>query len=728
MSLSRLRIHPAIVVACALATMGVLCAVALVGCANESVRYSTSAGRARAQEAAAGFAAGERSGVPVIDGPFDEVWVLARDGNGPRQAAPSSGADEIPGTGALVAIDTVNGNERRVPMPLTSTAVEAQLAGPVSSVTVRQRFENPFNGKIEAVYVFPLPDDAAVSDFVMTIGDRRIRGIIREREEAERAYAEARSAGYVAALLTEERPNVFTQKVANIEPGKAIDVELVYYGVLPYLDGWQEFVFPMVVGPRFNPPGSSGGIGAVSRGAVGASGQPTDVSYLAPGESTAHRISIDVAIDAGTDILDIASPSHAIDVDRSPGEPGVARVRLAAENEVPNRDFVLRYRLAGDAPVAALVSSRDPGRGDGHFALTIYPPAAANAGVPTPLELVFVIDCSGSMSGVPLNQAKAAVRTALGRLHQGDTFQLIQFSDSASTFGTRPVAVNEETVAAAMRHLDGLQSEGGTMMIEGVRTALSFPHDPERLRYVVFLTDGYIGNEREIMGEVEQLLGSSRIFSFGIGSSVNRFLLAGMATSGRGTMTVLLDREDARTVMESFMDRVRRPVMHDLSIDWSGLAVAETYPRRLPDLLAGRPVTVTGRCNHIGPATIAIDGRIGTQAVHVPVEVAFADNTTTPALRQVWARAQIADLSREAILGDAAEAAQRITAVALQYNLMSPYTAFLAIDSSRVTEGDHGTTVHQAVPVPQGVRYDTTVSDGNSAVSAPGTTTRSEIR
>ncbi|MFO0874529.1 MAG: VIT domain-containing protein [Phycisphaerales bacterium] len=676
---------------------------------------------APAGSAGQGFAAS--GGVPVITGPFDEVWVLAR-GGAPASSGRAADGEERPGTGSLVGLaPNADGAPQRIPMPLEHTDVDGVVTGPVTSVSVRQRFRNPFDERIEAVYVFPLPHDAAVSEFVMTIGERRIRGVVRERAEAEEAYAAARAQGYVAALLTEERPNVFSQRVANIEPGHAIDVEIVYYGTVGYEDGWHEWVFPMVVGPRFNPPdggddvrgGAGTGIGALPRGATGAA-QATNVNYLAPGERSGHEIDLRVTIDAGTPIREIVCASHRVQLERP--EPSRAIVSIGPDDRIPNRDFVLRWRVAGEAPVAALASSRAVGgldSGGGHFVLAIYPPAGEARGAPAPLELVFVIDASGSMDGTPIAQAKAAVREALALLTPQDTFQIVEFSNSASTLGARPVAADEHNVAAARRWLDGLSGSGGTMMIEGIRTALDFPHDPQRLRYVVFLTDGFIGNEAEIFRETSQRLGASRVFSFGVGSSVNRHLLDGLARMGNGAVAVLLDRDDAPAAMQSFMERVRRPVMYDLAIDWRGAEVADVFPKRLPDLLAGRPVYVVGRSGAAGPRSIAIDGRIGGNPVRVPVDVDFARSDPAggragAGLGKIWARTRIAELSFASLCAPRpAECADEILAIALRDGILSPYTAFIAVDSSHVTAGDHGTTVPQAVPVPRGTRYETTV-------------------
>jgi Ca-activated chloride channel family protein len=641
--------------------------------------------------------AGSAMRVPPVGA--EEVWILAR-GDQPRAAT----AEDTPGSGALMA----KLEEKLVEMPLKQTDVRASVSGYLGSVEVTQKFHNPYSSKIEAVYIFPLPHNAAINEFIMTIGERRIRGIIRERAEAEKIYQDAKRQGYVASLLTEERPNVFTQSVANIEPGKEIDVHIRYFNTLDYVDGWYEFVFPMVVGPRFNPPGMTGGIGAVPRGQQGISGQSAEVQYLEPGERAAHSISLKLDVDASVPIEQFECRTHQVVTE--PVSPGHVTVSLNPVDNLPNKDFVFRYRVAGDRIKSALVTHRDE-RG-GFFTLMLYPPREIQEMHRQPLEVVFVLDCSGSMRGRPLEQAKAAIERGLGLLQRGDSFQLITFSVTASQFGDSPLEVSPENIDRALQYLRDVKSEGGTMMIEGVKAALDFPHDPERLRFVCFLTDGYIGNQTQILGAIHRRLGPSRIFSFGIGSSVNRYLLDHMAKQGRGAVAYLGLKDSAAKIMADFFQRISHPAMTDLAIDWGGLQVTEVFPRQLPDLFSGRPVILTGRYDGQQDTTIRVNGKTAGQPLQVAIPAGLGDaGATHSALASVWARMKIADLSEQSIYAPDPELPEAIRKVALDYSLMSPFTAFVAVDSSRRTEGTEGTTVPMAVPVPEGVRYDTTVKE-----------------
>jgi len=626
---------------------------------------------------------------------IEEVWFIARKDRG---AVPNQ---DGPGSGALMT----KLEQREVPLPLKHTEVRAFIQGGIGSVQVSQQFQNPYSSKIEAVYVFPLPHDAAVNEFVMTIGERRIRGIVRERKEAEQLYTEAKRQGYVASLLTEERPNVFTQSVANIEPGKEILVELKYFHNLSYVDGWYEFVFPMVVGPRFNPPGTTNGIGAVARNNGGASQQATEIHYLAPGERSTHDIGLTVDIQAGVPIEEFECKTHQITHQSSSPEHLVASLEAG---DVPNRDFILRYRIAGEDIKSSLTTHRDQ-RG-GYFSLMLYPPRELESLRRQPLELVFVIDCSGSMNGRPIQQAKSAVQRVLQLLEPEDSFQLITFSMRASTFGARPLGATRENIRRASSYLASLNGEGGTMMLEGIKAALDFPHDSERLRFVCFLTDGYIGNESEILGEVHKRLGASRIFSFGIGSSVNRYLIESLGKVGHGAVAFLGLNDEAAQIMEDFFNRISHPALTDLKIDWGRINPLEVYPRDVSDLFVGRPVVLTGRFTGSADETVRISGYAGGTRVELPVSAsAGASPESSTALPNIWARMKIAELADQSCYSPNPGLPAQMKKVALDYGLMSSFTAFIAVDASRRTAGTEALSVPVAVPVPEGVKYETTV-------------------
>ena len=638
-----------------------------------------------------------------VASPDEELWVISKL---PEQRAPQARDPNLPTEGQLVAKRHEASGETLVPIPLKHTQVDASVFGYIAAVDVKQIYLNPYDQKIEAVYVFPLPQNAAVNEFLMTVGERKIRGIIRERKEAEQIYQQAREQGYVASLLTQERPNVFTQSVANIEPGNQIDINIRYYNTLQYVDGAYEFVFPMVVGPRFNPPGRTDGIEAVSRDAAGCSCQATEIQYLAPAERSGHDIALQVQIDAGVPIEKFDSRNHKVHVTRP--SPTRAQVVLDEADSIPNRDFVLRYQVAGNSIKPALIAQQD-GNG-GYFTLMLFPPERVNDLPRQPLEFVFVIDISGSQSGQPLEQEKAATRYALTHMGPEDTFQVIRFGNTAQKLFDAPQPADLPHVRQAIQWVNGFEANEGTMLVEGVHAALLFPHDERRTRYVAFMTDGFIGNEAEALSEIHRCLGPARLFSFGVGSSTNRYLLDGMARMGRGAVAYLGLDDDANQVMSAYFERISHPALSNITVDWGGAQVKDIFPREIPDVYPGRPVILTGRYSGELPKSVALHGMLAgrDQTIDVPIEQ-LENSPQAGALAAVWARSKVSDLSDRFLYEGGIDLPTQVKNLAMEYNLMSAYTSFVAVDSTIHTTVDHGVTVPVPVPVPEGVRYDTTV-------------------
>ena len=637
----------------------------------------------------------------------DEIWVIT------QPDFPVFGTQEKrPGSGAMVC---KRADKENVPLPLKHTEVTGNITGYIATVDVVQQFHNPFDTKIEAIYVFPLPQNAAVNEFIMTVGKRKIRGIIRKKKEAEMIYNQARSQGYTASLLTQVRPNIFTQKVANIEPGKQIDVNIRYFNTLAYVDGWYEFVFPMVVGPRYNPASSgsrsqrkqviSGETAQFQYRPIPDSPNPNP-QYLKPNQRSGHDIAVNLNIDAGVKIEQVTSSNHAISK-KFNGSSKVA-IKLNSNDSIPNKDLVIRYKVAGSKVKSAVMTHRDK-RG-GYFTMMLYPPEDIKYIKRAPMEMIFVLDCSGSMSGVPMEKSKDAIRRALRKLEPGDSFQVIRFSNKASQLGKKPLEATPENIKIALDYVDKLHGSGGTQMIEGVKAALDFEHDPERFRLVTFLTDGYIGNETDILAAVHDKLGDARIFSFGIGSSVNRYLLDRMAKLGNGAVAYIGSDDSSGEVVDLFYDRISHPALTNVKIDFGQMEVADVFPRKLPDLFAGRAIVVTGRFTGEGPAVVKVTGNVGRyeKTIEIPVNTSKTD-AKHKGIASVWARKQIEILATRSVSDKSPKLAENITDIALEYGLMSKFTSFVAVDSSRRTDGDHGVTVQVPVPVPDGVKYETAV-------------------
>jgi Ca-activated chloride channel homolog len=640
----------------------------------------------------------------------EELWIIAK----PQQVALAAPGmdDRNPGAGALLA--KLPNRTEQVAVPLKHTDVKASIAGYIATVNVQQQYQNPYAEKIEAVYVFPLPQNAAVNEFLMTIGDRKIRGIIRDRQEAEQIYQEARAQGYVASLLTQERPNIFTQSVANIEPGKEIDIDIKYFHTLEYVDGWYEWHFPMVVGPRFNPSSSAGdGIGAVAMGARGTSGQSTEVQYLRPDQRSGHDISLNVTLDAGVKIEQLESPSHKIVTQTHGDASGVSEISLSSSDSIPNKDFVLRYKVAGKTVKSAMMVQRDPKGGGGYFTLMLVPPESLSNVKRQPLEMVFTLDVSGSMSGRPFEQARAAIAYALNHMQPTDTFQIVRFANQTELMTPTAVPATQENVRAGIAYIAEMRSGGGTQMLEGIRDSLNFHRDPERSRYVAFLTDGYIGNEAEILREVHNSVRDSRIFSFGVNGSPNRYLLDHMARMGAGAAAYPSPDDNPDEYMAPYFERISHPAMTDISVDFGGMQVSDVYPQKISDLFVGRPVIITGRFTGDGAiSSVHMRGRIAGESSDFAIPVKLDDQQAQHVgVKSVWARMKISDLAERSVWDNGFTDAQgSIKQLALNYNLMSQFTAFVAVDSSIQTAGDHGMSVKVPVPVPEGVDFDSTVA------------------
>lgn len=636
--------------------------------------------------------------------PGQELWIIERPAQ--DRFAPRTNTDDFPGSPTLMTQWGGPGQSpREVPVPLEHTDVRASIAGCISSVNVRQSYTNPYASKIEAVYVFPLPDDASLSDFVMTIGSRSIRGVIREREQAERIYNQARAQGHHASLMTQERSNIFTQKVANIEPSEKVDIDVTYFHTLGFANGAYEFVFPMVVGPRFNPASSCRG-----------PAQSPEVQYLRPQERCGTDISVTVDIDAAMPIESLESPTHQISVLGAQSGSPRATVQLSAFDSIPNRDFVLRYRVAGGQIKPGLITQADSDGSGGFFSLVLVPPEDLRYTPRGPVEMVFVVDCSGSMSGEPLALAQRAVSRAVQQLRPEDSFQIIRFSDTCSMMTQRPIPACGREIADGVDFTSRLQAGGGTMMLKGLEPALELRGEWNRTRFICLLSDGLLGNEQEVLGQLRSKLGDSRIFSVGIGSAPNRMLLNAMSRVGRGAAGYIATEQDADEVMDLFIQRVSNAAMTDLRIDWPGADVTETYPKRLPDLYVGRPVVVYGRYHGAPQISMRVSGRVGgeRQTIAVPM----THTTGCQALSRVWARQKIQDLDENAWWGgrpgggaSGGPNAREIKQIALQHGLMSAYTSFIAVDAAGRTQGSYGTSVPVPVNMPQGTRYETTVGD-----------------
>ena len=605
--------------------------------------------------------------------------------------------------GSLQVVDP-NGNLKAV-CPLKHTDVKAQVSGFLSRVTVTQEFENPFKDKIEAVYRFPLPQSAAVDDMTMLVGDRTVRGKILRREEAEAVYEAAKNNGQTASLLNQERPNIFTQSVANILPGEQIKITISYVETLKYEDGAYEFVFPMVVGPRYVPGNATG---AQGDGFAPDTDSVPDGSKITPvpapaGMRAGHDVSLDLTVDAGVSIDGIESKTHAVTLDR-PNDHS-AHIVLKDLVTIPNKDFVLRYDVAGQKITDAVLTHSTAG--GGFFTLILQPPERVTVEDVTPKELVFVLDTSGSMEGFPIEKAKETMKLALDNLYPYDTFNLITFSGDEHILFPEPVPATRENLAKAQAFLETRQGGGGTEMMKAIKASMDPSDKQDHVRIVCFMTDGYVGNDMEIIAEVQKHP-NARVFAFGIGSSVNRFLLDNMAKYGRGEVEYVGLNDDGSAAARRFHERVRNPLLTDISIDWNGMAVSDVYPKVIPDLFGAKPLILSGRYTGNGRGTIRLRGKMSGRDFVREIPVDFSSGQSHDVLATLWARKRVDDLMSQDFAGAQQgtmkdDVKQSIIQLGLDYRLMTQFTSFVAVEEMVVTDGGQPRRVDVPVEVPEGV-------------------------
>ncbi len=598
-------------------------------------------------------------------------------------------------------------------LPLEHTSVVIDISGNLQRATVRQVYGNPYDVVIAAVYTFPLPQSAAVDRMNMWIGDKLIEGKIHERYLAQQIYNEAIEAGQTASLLEQERPNIFTQTVGNILPGDSIVIEISYVAPVEYDDGEYEIVFPMVVGPRFVPAGNF-----VRRifDMYEVSTSVEDADRITPpivpeGTRTGYDIEVTVNLNPGVAIQEFESLNH--EVDTKLNWNGTVTITLENEDEIPNRDFVLRYTTAADRIQSGVIAHN--GSMGGHFMLILQPDADIDIDEITPKEMFFVVDCSGSMSGQPMEVAKETVRQFVRGMNPNDSFQIMRFSETASSMSRSPLSNTEENVEEGIRYINNMSGTGGTMMIEGIRAAIGYPEDPERMRFVIFLTDGFIGNEAEILGELQSTLGeNTRLFSIGVGSSPNRYIIEGLAEEGRGHAYYVGLNEDPDESVAAIYDKINDPYLVGIDIDWGDLDVHDIYPSRIPDLYAGEPLVIVGQYSGSGTETVSLSGTVAGQRWGQELSVTLPSREEdNDVIATLWARKKIHDLNRDmydsyGYQSNDQDIIDEITDTALDYQIMSEYTSFVAVSEEVRTDPDSGEPVTVQVPVnmPEGVSYE----------------------
>jgi len=592
-------------------------------------------------------------------------------------------------------------------LPLKSTLASVHISGVIADVLVTQVYKNDGKRPLEAVYVFPASTRAAVYGMKMTIGRRVIEARIKKRDEARRDYEKAREAGKNASLLEQQRPNVFQMNVANIMPGDTIKVELKYTELLVPTDRVYELVYPTVVGPRYSNQKAS-------------SASPSELwvenPYLHQGELSATTFDISVAINAGIPIAGLTCPSHKVKAVYE----SASRVNVSldkAESNAGNRDYILRYRLDGDKIQTGLLLSQ--GDRENFFVLMMQPPKRIkNTDMPG-REYIFIVDVSGSMHGFPLNISKKLLSSLIGDLRSTDKFNVLLFSGGSSLLAEESLPATPANIQKALSVIERQRGGGGTELLPALRRALSLKKEAGFARTMVIVTDGYVSVEEEAFDLIRNNLGRANLFAFGIGSSVNRHIIEGMAHVGMGEPFIITKPDTAEAQAERFRKMIQSPVLTQVRVRFDGFKAYDVEPVSIPDVLAERPVLVFGKWRGRPKGAVTLSGITGEGQYQETIKV---ENENKPkgnaALKYLWARHRIMLLSDYNRLRQDDRRVKEITELGLSYNLLTAYTSFVAVDNQVRNVDGRWQTVKQPLPLPEGVS-DYAVGGRGKYASAP---------
>ena len=577
-------------------------------------------------------------------------------------------------------------------LPLKSTSAKVNISGVIADVIVTQVYKNEGKKPLEAIYVFPASTRAAVYGMKMTIGERVITANIREREAARREYEQAKQEGKSASLLEQQRPNVFQMNVANILQGDIIKVELKYTELLVPTDAVYEFVYPTVVGPRYVDQQSE---------QTGSSENWTSNPYLHQGESAPYTFDMKMDLAAGLPIQDISCATHKVDI-RYQGS-NFASIKLDSSEEFGgNRDFILKYRLAGGKIETGLLLFK--GKKENFFLLMLQPPERVKEDQIPPREYMFIVDVSGSMNGFPLNISKKLLKDLIGNLRPSDRFNVLLFAGGSTVMSEKSLPATRQNINHAINVIDRQRGGGGTRLLPALKKALSLQGTEGFSRNIVIVTDGYVSVEKEAFDLIRNNLGNANMFAFGIGSSVNRHLIEGMARVGMGEPFIITRPDEAQQKAAKFRKLIESPVLTGVTVDFGNFKAYDIEPPSIPDVMAQRPVILFGKWRGRPQGNILVKGTAGNRTYSKKVNVAKVKPLkTNSALRYLWARHRIALLSDYNRLSPQDERVKEVTSLGLTYNLLTQYTSFVAIDTQIRLKDGKAQTVKQPLPLPQGV-------------------------
>jgi Ca-activated chloride channel family protein len=577
-------------------------------------------------------------------------------------------------------------------LPLKDTNVEIAVSGVIADVKVVQTYRNEGSRPINATYVFPASTRAAVYGMRMRIGDEVIIAKIKEREAAKQEFETAKKQGKSASLLEQDRPNVFTMNLANLMPQETVEIELNYTELLVPTDGVYEVIYPTVVGPRYS---------SEKESKAKQEDNFVKTPYLHEGKQPASPLHISTKISAGMPIQDLVCSSHQV-VPRY-WNPNFAEVTLDEPDPFQgNRDFVLQYRLTGNQIASGLLLYQ--GEKENFFLYMAQPPKRVTTAEIPPREYIFVVDVSGSMEGFPLDTAKQLLKDLIGQLRPTDLFNVVLFAGDSNMLSPTSLGANQQNIDRAIRLLEQQRGSGATELLPAIEQAMSIPRSADFSRSIVLVTDGYISGEQGVFDYISTHLNQSNVFAFGIGSAVNRYLIEGVAKAGMGEPFIVTQNSEAPAIAAKFREYIQTPVLTNIKIQAIGFDTYDVHPLSFPDLLADRPVILFGKWRGPIGGTIELTGETGQGKYSSTFDVAGTQpDQSNRALRYLWARSRIAELSDYGFGKPSDEKVKEITALGLNYNLLTQYTSFIAVRQKIVNAGGATDNVEQPLPLPVGV-------------------------
>lgn len=610
--------------------------------------------------------------------------------------------------------------------PLKATNVVSNINGVIAETYVTQTYVNEGSVPINASYVFPANSNVAVHGMKMIIGNEMITARIQEKEEAKKEYEEAKSEGKSASLMEQKRPNVFTMDVANIMPGDTVNIELHYTELINPRENTYEFVFPTVVGPRYAPPAASGDDAGSSVSGNDADGPASGhkggddwvaAPYLASDAVVPGDYNITVNLSTGVPIAEVTSKSHDIRIHQT--DAASAQITLVnSEDYAGNRDFILKYRLAGEEIQSGLVLSQ--GQEENFFMLTVQPPERYEPEDIPPREYIFVLDVSGSMFGYPLDTAKDLLRDLVADLNETDRFNLILFANDSVLLSPESLPATAKNVKAALKLIDEQEGGGGTSLLPALESAIAIQKEDDWARSIVIITDGYISNDSEIMSCITDNMNSASFFSFGIGTSVNDCLIKQIAGCGMGESFIVTDSEDAAESAANFRTYIEAPLLTDISVTYKDFDVYDVETSAPSILYASRPIILFGKWRGMPGGTVTVTGQTGGKEFKQEISVDNVEaDTESEALRYLWARTSLDRVTGYGNIRNDESVKNEVIELGKKYNMVTPYTSFIAVSEIiRNPEGDSA-DVDQPLPLPQRVSG-LAVGGGYRAYSEPG--------